>query len=442
MNIKIFKYIVSIIFSVFLVLSSSLSFSDAPSSWSNIPNNAIKLFYPGQSSYQWLSSSKHKRANNQVKKGEACVSCHEGEEADMGEVMVSGEKLEPHPIKDEPAVINLNMKVAYDGTHVYFQFKWKTANPYPGSAHPHWQYDGSQWQQMGWPRLHKKVWQDGQPAIYEDRFSMMIDDGSVPYFAEQGCWLSCHDGMRDMPNLAKSADVKSHPILGKLLKKKDVRKYLPESRSDKEYSWNKLHSKEDIAQSKKDSAFTDLMQWRAHRSQPIGMADDGYVFEYRLTDAGKNLFSKNWDKSLKQPKYMFDKSKLDYKSRTLAQIRDLSQPSSLVVGENAVKFDGNANWKKGDMVPEYYLNQAMSKGSAADNKNVSAQWKDGYWTLQWQRKMDTGHPLDDKIMKVGSAYTFGLAIHDDNITTRGHHVSFPIKIGFGVKGDLEAIKVK
>jgi hypothetical protein len=33
-------------------------------------------------------------------------------------------------------------------------------------------------------------------------------------------------------------------------------------------------------------------------------------------------------------------------------------------------------------------------------------------------------------------------VHDDNITTRVHHVSFPITVGFGAKAAIEATKLK
>jgi hypothetical protein len=181
------------------------------------------------------------------------------------------------------------------------------------------------------------------------------------------------------------------------------------------------------------------MQWRAHRSRPIGMADDGYVLQYRLTDAGKNIFSKNWDKAAKQPKYMFDAAKVGFKSRVMADIRDTSQPSSLIAGENTAAFDPNAGWKEGDMIPEYYVNPHGTKGSAADNNSVQSSWKDGMWTVVFTRKLDTGHPADDKIMKVGGVYTFGFAVHDDNITTRGHHVSWPMTVGIGTEADIEAV---
>jgi hypothetical protein len=162
--------------------------------------------------------------------------------------------------------------------------------------------------------------------------------------------------------------------------------------------------------------------------------------EYRLTDAGKNIFSKNWDKKKNQPRYMFDEQKVGFKSRNMDQIRDTAQPSSIIREENAVAFDPNAGWKEGDMIPEYYVSRAMAKGSAADNSDVKGSWDNGTWSVVWVRKLDTGHPEDDKIFKEGNVYTFGFAVHDDNITTRGHHVSFPMTVGFGTKADIEAVK--
>ncbi len=407
--------------------------------WSQVPTKSVSLFYPGQSSYQWLRSKEHKRASGKTEQGDSCISCHEGEEAEIGELIVTGERLEPHPIDGKQAVIDLAIQAAHDDENLYLRAQWKTRNDFPGTAHPHWRFDGAEWKQIGWPRLHSKVWDDGQPAIYEDRFSIMIDDGSVPMFAEQGCWLSCHNGMRDMPDLASKDDVRAHPLLGEVLHKKDVRKYLPLSRLDDDATWDATKLVEEIAELKAAGGFVDLMQWRAHRSLPIGMADDGYVLEYRLSDAGKGVFSKNWDKAAGQPKYMFDPAKVGFSSRTMDQLRDTSQPSSLIAEENAIAFDPNAGWKEGDMIPEYYVTRTGSKGSAADNGNVTGSWEDGVWTILWTRPLDTGNPADDKIMKVGGVYTFGFAVHDDNITTRGHHVSWPMTVGIGAEAEIQAV---
>ena len=49
-----------------------------PADWSAIPTETVTLFYPGQSTYDWLRSSDHKRAYNKVLEGDSCASCHEG----------------------------------------------------------------------------------------------------------------------------------------------------------------------------------------------------------------------------------------------------------------------------------------------------------------------------------------------------------------------------
>ncbi len=64
------------------------------------------------------------------------------------------------------------------------------------------------------------------------------------------------------------------------------------------------------------------------------------------------------------------------------------------------------------------------------------------WTVLWTRKLDTGNPADDKIMKVGGVYDFNFAVHDDNITTRGHHVSWPLKLGIGAEADITAVTLQ
>ena len=120
------------------------------------------------------------------------------------------------------------------------------------------------------------------------------------------------------------------------------------------------------------------------------------------------------------------------------RIRD--NPTALVRENNAVPFDPNAGWKDGDLIPAYYTSRADAKGSAADNMSAAGTWKDGLWTVVWARRLNLSNP-DDKSLETGNAYTFGFAVHDDNITTRGHHVYWPMTIGFGAKADIEATKL-
>ena len=420
---------------------SSSAFAVPPSDWSKIPTKTVKLFYPGIGGYDWLRSPAHKRANKKVIAGDSCVSCHEGEEEDMGKLLVSGKKLEPAPIKGKNGTIDLKVQAAYDSQNLYFRFQWPTNMNRPGDMHNYISYDGAKWVFLGGPRSSKKVRSGAQPPLYEDPLAIMLDDGSVPNFKEQGCWLTCHTGMRDMPDMATKDQVQAHPILGKGgLKKKDVRKFLPLSRTDDNASWDKVKSTKETAELKALGKFVDLMQWRAARSNPVGMADDGYVLQYRLFDAGKKMFSWNVDKKTMTPKFMFDAAKAGSKALTMADIDDKSKPHAIIKEQNAVPYDPNAGWKKGDVLPGRLLSTAV-KGSAGDNTSAKGVWKDGVWTLEWARKLNTGHPEDDKIMKEGGVYTIGLAIHDDNVTTRFHHVGFPLSLGLGAKADIEPVKV-
>ena len=423
----------------------SVTYSAEPSDWSKIPVTNLTMFYPGQSGLEWLMSEEHQSKDKKEKgykdvaKGVDCFFCHEGDETKMGNNIVKGGPLEPMPVKGKPGSVNLALQVAYDDDKAYFRAQWKTRNPYPGEAHPFSRYNGKEWKGLGHPKLDKVVQEGKDSAIYEDRFSLLIDDGNVPNFDVHGCWLTCHDGQRDMPNKAAKAEVKGHPVLGDNgLKKKDVRKYLPSTRnSDK---WSDTKSRAEIDSIQAAGGFLDLMQWRAHRANPVGMTDDFYVLEYRLNDAGKGPFAKNWDKKKNQPKYMYDKAKFGSHATREDQIRSKSVALSREL--NAVPFDPGLNWKEGDLIPAYITSRVDAKGSAADNDDARGTWKDGMWTIYFSRKFGLTNP-DDKNLKPGNAYTIAFAIHDDNITTRGHYVYWPRSVGFGVEeADIKATKVK
>ena len=436
----------------FLATTATLAFalglslpaaSAPPADWSTIPVKTVTLFYPGQGGYQWLRSSKHKRAYKKVIQGDSCVSCHEGEEKDIGDLIVAGERLEPAPIPGKNGNIDLAVQVAYDSENAYFRFRWDTNMNRPGQMHNYMRFDGEKWAFFGGPRSSEKVRSGAQPPLYEDRLAIMLDDGTVPGFKEQGCWLTCHNGMRDMPEMASKTDVQAHPLLGKDgLKKSDVRTFLPLSRTDNMAGWEKVKSPEEIARLKSAGQFVDLMQWRAARSNPVGMTDDGYVLEYRLFDAGKGPFGWNVDRKTMTPKYMFDASKVGIRSLTEADVGDTSKPHAMIREENAVPYAPDAGWKEDDVLPGRLLSRADAEGSAADNDSTEGVWKAGTWTVVWTRKMNTGHPADDKILREGQAYTFGFAVHDDNVTTRFHQVGFPLQIGFGAEGDIQATKIQ
>jgi hypothetical protein len=421
-----------------VLFSSPLLAADpATINWRSVPTRTLTLFFPGQSTFQWLRTQDHP-GSSMVSQGTSCVTCHKGQEEKLGGKLVKANKLEPYPVEGKNGAVKLNVQVAYDNDNAYFRFQWKTRNNFPGEAYPFYRFDGKEWKPYGNQRLAAAVRKGEQPPVYEDRLTMMIDDGSVPNFANQGCWLTCHNGERDAPNQPTADQVKANPFF-QAIKRADVRKYLPSTRTDEAASWDKGKSVDEINKIKAAGGFLDLIQWRAHRSNPVGMADDGYVLEWRNFDAGKNMFSSNLDPKTKQPKFMYDATKA---GKTALAIDDIRKTTTVMQpGQNAVPFDPGAGWKTGDLVSQYVVDRKFAEGSAADNKQASGAWKDGTWTVVWTRARNLANP-DDKALKDGKAYNFGFAVHDDNMTSRGHHVSFPVTVGFGAKAAIEATKLQ
>ena len=198
--------------------------------WAKVPATTVTLFYPGQSSYEWLRTDSHP-GSKMARDGTACITCHQGKEKAMGDKIVKGGPLEPTPVKGKNGTVDLKIQASYDAKNAYLRFQWKTLNPYPGSEHQYLRFDGKEWKVYGFPKLDKVVQEAKQPGIYEDRMTIMIDDGKVPLFAQQGCWLTCHDGQRDMPKQFTSDEVKANALLS-AIKRNDVRKYLPANRNN------------------------------------------------------------------------------------------------------------------------------------------------------------------------------------------------------------------
>ena len=212
--------------------------------------------------------------------------------------------------------------------------------------------------------------------------TIMIDDGKVPLFAQQGCWLTCHDGQRDMPKQFTSDEVKANALLS-AIKRNDVRKYLPASRNNPS-DWKSGKSVEDIAKVKAAGGYVDLIQWRAHRSHPAGMADDGYVLEWRNFDSGSNMFGGNADAKTHALKFMWDQKKVGYKAITAAQLR--KGDHFLIREQNAVPFDPNAGWKEGDMIPDYVVRSWAMEPFSSNSSPL----------IEWETRLKRRRPLPQR----------------------------------------------
>jgi hypothetical protein len=329
----------------------------------------------------------------------------------------------------------LQVKAAYDGERIFFRYRWPANKP--SIYHDMMRYESGKWVRYG----------DSEPGpqlqgIYEDRVTMLVDDGGVPEFEKYGGYITVGERMRFFTNEAKGDMVQNHPYLGKKKNQSEVGKHLPETRTNPG-DWTSVVPEERLAAQRKAGYFLDLWHWRAHRSNPVGKSDDQVIAEARFSDKGKPVFFTNWDNDKKQPRFMFDASRPGGKVALAWDDllnRKLGLNDTYFLREDEAKpFDAAHPWKDGDVLPRRVLRQG--EGSAADISVAGkGTWQDGHWEVTLVRKMDTGSPEDDKIFVDQRAYTVAFAVHRDAMGSRWHYVSMPKRVGLQRSGDIAAVK--
>ena len=335
----------------------------------------------------------------------------------------------------ETLTMPLQVKAAYDGKSIYFRYRWPAREPH--IYHDMLKYEGGKWVRVG-----ASVPGPQPQHIYEDRVTMLVDDGSVPEFEKYGGYITIGDRMRFFTSEASKQEVQAHPYLGAKMKQEEVRKHLPETRVDIA-DWRSVVPEEKLAAQRKAGYFLDLWHWRAHRSNPIGASDDELIAEGRFGDKGKGPFTNNWDAKLARPQLMFDPEKTG--GRVALRWEDLETRKLgfddlyYLREEQAKPFDPQRAWKDGDVIPQRLLR--AGDDSHADIKvHGNARWKDGFWDVTLVRAMDTGHPLDDKIFMDQRVYTVAFAVHRDAVGSRWHYVSLPVRAGLDREAELKAVK--
>ena len=244
--------------------------------WSGIEASEVTLFYPGQASMEWvLKGSDHggKRAFNT---GDRCFDCHEEEEVDIGDLIISGEKVEPTPIPGKRGSILVNVKAAHDADNLYMQFQWE---------------DGE----------HADIpFADGGKMDADNPIKLAImlttdseDDPKVEYAERSGCWQSCHHDVNYMPHQPDDAAL-SGPLSKQLDLSGGFTKYLKESRTEieiegkdgkKRGGWDKLKSEAEIQALLEAGSFMDLLRYKSG----TGESEDGYILAERVMTGGQGV---------------------------------------------------------------------------------------------------------------------------------------------------------
>ncbi|MCG6659130.1 hypothetical protein HOP52_15330 [Halomonas campisalis] len=334
-------------------------------------------------------------------------------------------------IPDE-LVMLLQIQVAYNDDEVFFRYRWPAEQAYV--YHDMLRYEDGVWHRHG----ASPIGPDPDNA-YEDRVTMLVDDGSVPAFGRYGGYITVGSGMRYFPDVASAEEVSAHPHLGETLGRSDIRKHLPATRTDQN-DWRSVVNEDLLSAQREAGYFLDLWHWRAGRSNPIDVADDQWVGEYRFGDGGTGPFTTNWDGDRGQPRWMLDPEAVGQRSLRWEDIaaNHYDFDGLYYLAEDfAIEFDPDHDWQNGDVIPRRLLREPS--GSRGDIRvHGQGRWADGHWDVTLVRAMDTGSPLDDKAFREQGRYELGIAVHRDATGSRWHYVSHPYSLGFGRDADIQA----
>lgn len=208
--------------------------------WNAVKGVDIKLFAPGQASWEWVLTESDHSASKSVRKGANCKECHDGEEEKIGALMASGKKLEPNPIPGRPGSIKVNVKAAHDKENLYVRLEWQ----------------GSQ--QAGSQKMDPD---------FQSKVAFMLNDGTVKESRIAGCWATCHDDAVHMASAQQG---------------KKISKYLFSSRTKVTRQGGGENFKPDaeIKALLGKNAFFEIWRAKLNNGQPA-VAEDGYILDKR-----------------------------------------------------------------------------------------------------------------------------------------------------------------
>tara|TARA_R110002124_G_scaffold106374_2_gene258051 strand:- start:571 stop:1965 length:1395 start_codon:yes stop_codon:yes gene_type:complete len=322
----------------------------------------------------------------------------------------------------EELTSELQVKVSYDGEKIWFRYRWPVDRP--SIFNDVLVYQDGAWEKRGGEALGPNP-----DFLTEDRVAMMIDDGSVPLFSRYGGYITIGDGLTTFTGTPETDEERT--------------KYLPSTRTDPN-DFDTVKPESDLETLRTAGQFIDLWQWRSSRSNPIGLADDGFVAEERGGDTGTGPYTTNWDKATKLPKYMFNP---EVAGSTALEINAVIagdvgfNDTYYLSAETAIPFDPNYAWENGDTIPRRYLRPTDgSRGDVVQPKK--ARWRNGFWDVTLERDMDTGNPLDDKIFRDGGNYDLAFSVFRNASTMRWHYVTLPVSLGLEQPAQLVAERVE
>ena len=259
------------------VAQTSAAAAGANVDWSAIEAREVVLFYPGQTSMEWMLKGSDHGGKRAFVTGDRCFECHEDEEVDIGDLIVTGEKAEKTPIPDKRGSIAVQLKAAYDADNLYMQFQWPDGEHVPMPF-----IEGGKMDPENPIKLAVMLATDSE------------DDPKVEYAERSGCWQTCHHDANYMPHQPDNALLADSPLASQLDLSLGYTKYLKESRTEIEIDgkdgkmrggWDKLRSEAEIQAALDNGSFMDLLRYNGG----TGESEDGHILEQRVMSGGQGV---------------------------------------------------------------------------------------------------------------------------------------------------------
>lgn len=243
--------------------------------WGTVAVKKMSLFYPGTTSWEYLTGQDHGAGGNAVTRAEkACQECHlkENRYDIFADDLIKGKlrrkskgiPFETDPPKGITGFKDLELQAAYDATSLYLRLKWPSL-------------EGASFND---PSLDAKG--------LSDRVAIQLN-GNLKPFSKTGCFMACHDDSAYMPDAPSEDEVSANPFYAKQ-KRKDVRLYAHFTRSR---GWSGMKPEQDMEKYLKAGGFIDL--WVAgFKGQDVTVSDES-VFYDRVRDSSQDIVAQgNW----------------------------------------------------------------------------------------------------------------------------------------------------
>ncbi len=323
----------------------------------------------------------------------------DGDPGDPAWAGVSPVKIRTAKATNSPGhVTDVTVKAVHDGTYVYFQFQWND----PDVSYKRYPLVKTD---QGWKVLQTAFANADENHYYEDKLSMYVTK-----VANGSCASTCHLGVG--PSAEK----------------------------------NEKHGLHYTAKGE----YGDIWHWKSVRTNPVGapLGEPGYVDDQYFgprtpVKPGERYTGGYYGDPDEGGGYAYNFTKLDPKkplNETLVVPKFLPPTGPVTTNPAAATSEQGRTWwiHKSEAIPYSAEADTYPVGSLIPNIVISpltgdrgdvrgkAEWKDGRWTLETRRVLDTGSKYDVAFVP-GEAVYVTVATYNRTQTRHGEHIK-PVRV--------------